>query len=385
MCLCFSSCLILTHPTALLLLLPPAARKLLQAPVATPHPKLLQAAAASPRRKLLQTATASAVTSVTNPSTGWLYLSDYEEESPDPWSLEVSGAPPALVFDRSGPDAGNPVQDVLGTNTSVFSYDGGRAVRGVGCRGCVCRSFAVFACLCACVVCCHMQPAPWNILKLLFTCSQSSIRHTQVHQHDADCLLSLPGLLTFPLPFAARSSPFPGIFNSFRGVYEVKVLPQVEQLYLAVLSIRHPNITTSFRAVTFHVTATQNPDVLAAAAAVAAAAATSTSSTSTTSGSTTLTAAQIGPVFNPLTHPTVSLLVMLPRLTAAVYGGASQVLADFTSIVTSTAVLDGPEWVVASLVNSTPVTVNATVCASDCFVVVGMWAWLWFAGLWVTL
>jgi len=154
----------------------------------------------------------------------------------------------------------------------------------------------------------------------------------------------------------------PGVFNAFRGVYEIKVWPQLEQTYLAVLSIRHPNVSSTFRLVTFHLTAATSPDA-ALAAATAAAAATQTTTAASGAGSSTPTLAQIGPVFNPLLNPQVRLVVTFPSIDAVAYGGGDKVLADFRAIVAGTAALQGPEWVQAALVNTTPVVVNATVRA----------------------
>lgn len=138
----------------------------------------------------------------------------------------------------------------------------------------------------------------------------------------------------------------------------------MEQPYLAVLSLRHPNISASFRAFAFHITAAVNPAIAEAAAAAAAAAAQQAAS-GTAAGSTTLSAAallqSLGPIFNPQLNPTISLLAQFPSINVQQYGGAAKVVSDFSAIVASTAALDGPDWVVATMVNSTPATINATV------------------------
>lgn len=172
-------------------------------------------------------------------------------------------------------------------------------------------------------------------------------------------------LSTRQLPPHARPPPRrrAGIFNAFQGLYQIKLLPPTEQPYLAVLSMRHPNVSTSFRVVAFHVAAVTNPEVAEAkaAAAAAAAAAAVAAASGVGSASAAPSLAQLGPVFNPLTQPRVGLLVALPALTAAAYGGEAKLVADFRAIVASNAALQGPEWVAASLVNSTPAVVNATV------------------------
>jgi hypothetical protein len=168
-------------------------------------------------------------------------------------------------------------------------------------------------------------------------------------------------------PFLASFSTLrAGIFNAFRGAYEINVWPQVEQPYLAVLSLRHPNISSSFRAFTFRLTAVTDPDALEAraaaeAAAAAAAAALTAKAAPSAAATAAAAAAAAGPVFNPLLQPRVALAVELPGLDAAAYGGAPKVLADFKAIVASTAVLDGPDWVVANLTGTKPVAINATV------------------------
>ena len=128
--------------------------------------------------------------------------------------------------------------------------------------------------------------------------------------------------------------------------------------------MRHPNVSLSFRAVSFHVTAVTDPAVaIAAAEAAAAKAAAAATMTATTGGGSVAAAlAQVGPALNPLLQPRVSLLVSLPAITAAQYGGEAKLLADFKIIVAATAALTGPDWALASLVNATPAVVNATVC-----------------------
>lgn len=151
------------------------------------------------------------------------------------------------------------------------------------------------------------------------------------------------------------------MFNAFRSAYEVKVWPQAQAAYLALLSLRHPNVSSSFRLAAFRLTAAPDPEL---AAAPAPGAATSTTSGGTTSTTTTTLAAP-GPVFNPLLHPRINLVVAFPKVgSASEYGGGpTKLLGDFRAIVASTAALTGPDWVVASLIASTPATVNATVRA----------------------
>jgi hypothetical protein len=59
-----------------------------------------------------------------NPATGWLYTGDYEAEAPDPWLNEAGGAPQQLVFEQAGPDVGNPLQDGLAGNSSMYTFPG---------------------------------------------------------------------------------------------------------------------------------------------------------------------------------------------------------------------------------------------------------------------
>jgi hypothetical protein len=171
------------------------------------------------------------------------------------------------------------------------------------------------------------------------------------------------------VPFLNSCLRPPGIFNAFRGAYEISVWPQVEQVYLAVLSLRHPNISSSFRVFTFHLAAVTDPEVLAARAAAeaaaSAAATTAAAKPTTAAASAAAAVAAAGPVLNPLLQPRVVLAVTLPALDAAAYGGRAKVLADFKTIVAGTAVLDGPEWVLANLTSTKPVIINATVGVSD--------------------
>lgn len=155
--------------------------------------------------------------------------------------------------------------------------------------------------------------------------------------------------------FCCHAAPA-GVFNAFRGTYEIKVWPQAQQTYLAVLSLRHPNVSTSQRLVTFRVTAALNPEAAVAAPGAGG------GTTTTGGGASAALLAAAGPVFNPLLNPRISMVVTFPAMDATTYGGgAPKLLADFSAIVAATAALVGPEWVVVKYVNTTPATLNATV------------------------
>lgn len=129
--------------------------------------------------------------------------------------------------------------------------------------------------------------------------------------------------------------------------------------YLAVLSIRHPNISTSAAATFFHISAIVAPAPAAASA------------TNTTGTAAAVTAATVA-LYNPLVNPRILCGVVLPRLAASSYtGGSSKLLADFAAVVSANAALAGPNWVQSSVVTSTPLTINATVSI--------LWASCWAA------
>lgn len=156
------------------------------------------------------------------------------------------------------------------------------------------------------------------------------------------------------------------MFNAFRSTYEIKVWPQAQGSFLALLSLRHPNVSSSFRLAAFRLTAAPNPEApppAASSAPTASAPATAGGATSTATAAALLAAA--GPVFNPLLHPRISLVATFPAVSAASYGGGTtKLMADFRAIVAFTAALTGPDWVIANLTNAAPATVNATVrCA----------------------
>jgi hypothetical protein len=143
-----------------------------------------------------------------------------------------------------------------------------------------------------------------------------------------------------------------GVFNSFKGAYDFQLQPTVVDTYLAVITIRHPNVSSSFVLTTFHISVSPNPVAAAGDAA---------SNTSTAAGTAAVTAASVA-LFNPLVNPRLVCSISLPRLLATSNtGGPSKLLADFNSIVTSNALLAGPTWVQSSLTRDSPVTVNATV------------------------
>lgn len=141
---------------------------------------------------------------------------------------------------------------------------------------------------------------------------------------------------------------FAAVFNAFKGAYTFQLPPSSLDTYLAIITIRHPNVSTSFAMSQFNITVVPN-----AAAAV---------DTSVNSSSTAATAAAPMVLFNPLVNPKLVFSVTLPYLAAATYsGGQSKLLADFNGIVAGNAGLDGPAWVESSVFNSAPVTIQATV------------------------
>lgn len=136
------------------------------------------------------------------------------------------------------------------------------------------------------------------------------------------------------------------MFNSFKGAYTFQLQPSSLDTFLAIITFRHPNVSTSFTMSQFNITVSPNP----AAAADA----------STTTGS-MATANQVV-LFNPMVDPKLVFNIILPYLDATTYtGGQSKLLADFNSIVATNAALDGPAWVESSISNSMPVTILATV------------------------
>jgi hypothetical protein len=138
-----------------------------------------------------------------------------------------------------------------------------------------------------------------------------------------------------------------GVFNSFKSTYDFQLQPTVLDDFTAILTIRHPNISTSFSLTRFRLSVSPNP-------------AAATATTNTSSGGSG-TAAPVT-LFNPLLSPRLACGVTLPMLSAATYsGGGSKLLSDFNSIVASNAVIDGPAWVQSSLTSSAPVTINTTV------------------------
>jgi hypothetical protein len=85
---------------------------------------------------------------MTNEATGWLYLDDYEDEPPNPWAFEPSGAPAVFAFERPTADAGSPVQDLLGAQAGVQTFSGARALaRVLGSHDCMPPLF-VLSCRC---------------------------------------------------------------------------------------------------------------------------------------------------------------------------------------------------------------------------------------------
>jgi hypothetical protein len=143
-----------------------------------------------------------------------------------------------------------------------------------------------------------------------------------------------------------------GIFNPYKGAYQVTFYPSAAQTYTAILTLRHPNVPQSVRVLIFQIFAVPDPALAAAAADADAAAnrsATSTSSTVT------------GPILNPLSNPKIVFAVDFPKMTAAGYGGPTRAVSDFRAMVSQAAGLDGPAWVNAAVVTQAPLGLNATV------------------------
>jgi hypothetical protein len=98
---------------------------------------------------------------------------------------------------------------------------------------------------------------------------------------------------------------------------DVQFRPATTDAYLAVLSLRHPNVSGSAAAVFFHVSAAVNS---AAPAATATATATSLA------------------LFNPLVNPRIVCAVTLPHVAAAAYaGGLNKLTFDFAAVVAANA------------------------------------------------
>jgi hypothetical protein len=148
-----------------------------------------------------------------------------------------------------------------------------------------------------------------------------------------------------------------GVFDAVRGSYTFQIFPSLPDTYLALLSLRHPNLSNSFNLTTFHLALVPNPATAAAAAAANA---------SSAAASTAVTAASLA-LFNPLVNPRVSFLVVLPDVVVARYaGGGAKALADFNAVVAAKGALDGASWVQATLLPGTSLSINATVswCAA---------------------
>ncbi len=158
-----------------------------------------------------------------------------------------------------------------------------------------------------------------------------------------------------------------GVYSTFKGLYQLQLFPQVAQDYVALLSVRHPNIDGTFTLTRFTISAIANP--------VAATDTSTTGSTTTTSSTPTSLAAALasgtasaasivaalGPSFNPLVNPKLTFNATFPKLNAATYGGADRLVAHFSAIVSSVAALTSPQWVVAVVASPSPVVIQATV------------------------
>jgi hypothetical protein len=152
----------------------------------------------------------------------------------------------------------------------------------------------------------------------------------------------------------SRCNLHAGVFDAVRGSYTFQIFPSLPDTYLALLSIRHPNLSNSFNLTKFHLAVVPNPATAAAAAAANA---------SATTDSSAVTAASLA-LFNPLVNPRVSFVVSLPDVVVARYaGGSAKALSDFNAVVAAKAALDGASWVQAALLPGTSLIVNATVSA----------------------
>lgn len=130
--------------------------------------------------------------------------------------------------------------------------------------------------------------------------------------------------------------------------------------YLALMSVRHPNMSGSFALLQFRVAAAVNPASIVAPPA--ASSATNTSSTTSSSAAATVTAADVA-LFNALVNPRVSFVASFPRVSVAGFGGEAKLLAAYGAILAANGPLDGPNWVQAALVNSSSgaTAINTTV------------------------
>jgi hypothetical protein len=138
-----------------------------------------------------------------------------------------------------------------------------------------------------------------------------------------------------------------GAFNTIKGTYDFTVTSNILDTYMAIITIRHPNVSTSFSMARFYLSISPPP--------VSDATATPANGTNTASAASVV-------LFNPLVNPRLLCLVTLPRMTASTYnGGSSKLLSDFNTIVASNAVLDSPSWVQSMLTGSSSLTINTTV------------------------
>jgi hypothetical protein len=138
------------------------------------------------------------------------------------------------------------------------------------------------------------------------------------------------------------------VFNAFKGAYTFQLPPSQLDTYMAIITFRHPNVSTSFSMAQFNITVSPST----ATAADIPASGTSTAAVTTASIA----------LFNPLVNPRLVFSVALPFFSTTSHsGGQVKLLADFNTIVSSNAGLDGPAWVESSVTNSTPVTIQATV------------------------
>lgn len=133
-----------------------------------------------------------------------------------------------------------------------------------------------------------------------------------------------------------------GNFNPATGGYEFSLYPSSPGVYHTVLTLRHPSVPTSPRSIIMQMQAVRNP--AAGVSAIMGAPASDTSA-----------------VLNPLTMPRVTFTAQFPGMSADGYGGVTRALADYTAMLVATCGLAGPSWVVASSIQSSPLTFDTTV------------------------
>eukprot|EP00878_Enallax_costatus_P033121 GHUV01036508.1.p1 GENE.GHUV01036508.1~~GHUV01036508.1.p1 ORF type:complete len:310 (+),score=49.62 GHUV01036508.1:201-1130(+) len=152
------------------------------------------------------------------------------------------------------------------------------------------------------------------------------------------------------LTMEAGVTTFRGSFDSVQGSYSIQFTPSMAITYTAVLSLRHPNLTSSFVVRRFHLAVIPNPALFTPAAAV-----------NTTANTSTATLASVA-LFNPPSNSKFDFVATFNKLSATTYpGGNSTALDTFKAVVAANAVLSGTNWVIASITAVTPLRLNCTV------------------------